>query len=221
MKKALIVYGGWDGHEPKPCAEIFAKALTANGFKVEVSDTLMALADEKKVMGLDLIVPLWTMGELPGEAAGPLFKAVQAGVGLAGCHGGMGDAFRSNTAYQMMVGGQFVDHPFGYIDYRVDIVDHCDPITAGLESFAFKSEQYYMHVDPSNEVLATTTAVWNGATMPCIWKRPYGKGRVFYSALGHCAKEFIEYPIVLEILTRGMLWAAEGKPTAPAKGKKK
>lgn len=214
MKKALIVYGGWDGHEPKQCAAIFADALKAKGFQVEVSDTLMAMADEAKMMALDLIVPHWTCGELPGEAWGPLAKAVSSGVGLAGCHGGMGDAFRNHTAYQMMVGGQFVDHPLGGIEYRVDIVDHIDPITADLTSFTVKSEQYYMHVDPSNHVLAATTFVCNGATMPVVWKRAYGKGRVFYSSLGHCAREFTDYPNVLELLVRGCVWAAEGKAAA-------
>jgi type 1 glutamine amidotransferase len=70
-----------------------------------------------------------------------------------------------------------------------------------------------MHVDPSNEVLATTTfqtasAPWvNGTVMPVVWKRMYGQGRVFYSAIGHSTKEF-EIPEVREITKRGLLWAA-------------
>ncbi|RPI63472.1 MAG: ThuA domain-containing protein, partial [Planctomycetaceae bacterium] len=158
MKKALIVQGGWDGHEPKQVSAIFAKFLESQKFDVEVSDTLDAFKDETRLMGLDLIVPLWTMGTITKEQLAPVLKAVsEGGVGIAGIHGGMGDSFRNSTEWQFMVGGQWVAHPGGVIDYRVHIVDHADEIMAGLNHFAMHSEQYYMHVDPSNHVLATTT----------------------------------------------------------------
>jgi type 1 glutamine amidotransferase len=134
-------------------------------------------------------------------------------VGLAGYHGGMGDAFRDAVDYQFMVGGQWVAHPGNIIDYRVDITRSDDPVMAGIDSFAYHSEQYYMHVDPSNEVLATTTfngdhAYWiNGVTMPVVWKRKHGEGRVFYSSLGHVSSEF-KVPQMNTILRRGMNWAA-------------
>jgi hypothetical protein len=134
-------------------------------------------------------------------------------VGLAGVHGGMADSFRNECDYQFMVGGQWVAHPGGVIDYRVHVVDHADPVTAGLSHFNMHSEQYYLHVDPSNHVLATTTFECNGCTMPVAWKRMHGAGRVFYSSLGHCAKEF-DVPEVTTILTRGMLWAAQGRRSA-------
>ena len=69
----------------------------------------------------------------------------------------MGDSFRNNTEYQFMVGGQWVSHPDGITDYEVNITNHTDPITAGIPDFTMHSEQYYMHVDPGNEVLANTT----------------------------------------------------------------
>ena len=124
----------------------------------------------------------------------------------------MGDSFREAVEYQLMVGGQWVAHPGNIIDYRVDIVS-ADPIVAGIDAFPYRSEQYYMHVDPSNEVLATTTfsgahASWiDGVVMPVVWKRRHGQGRVFYSALGHHAEELTR-PQVATILRRGMLWAA-------------
>jgi len=207
--KALIVYGGWEGHQPGPVSQILATALKQNGLGVEMSQTLDSLADLPVLQKLNLIVPLWTMGTIGGEQIKGLCKAVKSGVGIAGVHGGMGDAFRTETEYQFMVGGQWVAHPGGIVDYRVHIVDHADPVTAGLEHFNMHSEQYYMHVDPSNHVLATTTFECNGCTMPVVWKRMYGRGRVFYSSLGHVAKDF-DTPEVLTIITRGMLWAAEG-----------
>jgi hypothetical protein len=211
--KALIVYGGWEGHEPGPVSRVLAKALRAHGVRVKLSDTLDSLNRLQPLLSYDLIVPIWTMGRITGQQCANLCEAVNQGVGLAGCHGGMGDAFREATSYQFMCGGQWVAHPGGIVDYRVHIVDHADPITAGLDHFEMHSEQYYMHVDPSNHVLATTTIECNGCTMPVVWKRMWGKGRVFYSSLGHAAKDF-DVPECLTILTRGMLWAAEGRQAA-------
>jgi len=213
VKRALIVWGGWQGHEPKQCAEIFAPILADNGFEVDVRDTLDAYLDRDMMMSLSLVVPIWTMGQITREQERGLLDAVRSGVGIAGWHGGMADSFRNNTEYQFMVGGQWVAHPDGIKEYWVDIVDRVDPITRGLDDFKMKSEQYYMHVDPSNRVLATTTfsskrAPWiEGCVMPVVWKRMYGLGRVFYSSLGHVAKDF-DVPEAKEIMKRGMLWAA-------------
>ena len=157
MKKALIVWGGWNGHEPDKLAKLFERVLKEEKFEVEVSDSLDAFKDEKKLMGLNLIVPVWTMGKISGDQLKGLQETIATGVGFAGWHGGSGDSFRESTDYQFMVGGQWVAHPGGVIDYDVTITNHHDPITAGLPDFHMHSEQYYMHVDPANEVLATTT----------------------------------------------------------------
>jgi type 1 glutamine amidotransferase len=214
VKKALMVWGGWDGHQPKQCVDIYAPFLTEQGFEVEISDTLDSYLDESKMSQLSLVVPVWTMGSITGEQERGLLQAIKSGVGVAGWHGGMADSFRNNTEYQFMVGGQWVAHPGGVIDYEVNIINHEDPITAGLADFKMKSEQYYMHVDPSNEVLATTTfkgehgTPWiAGCVMPVVWKRMWGAGRVFYTSLGHVAPDF-NVPEAREIVKRGMLWAA-------------
>jgi type 1 glutamine amidotransferase len=212
-KKALMVWGGWEGHEPKQCVDIFAPYLREQGYEVEVSASLDAYLDSAKMQALNLIVPVWTMGTITREQEAGLLQAVKNGVGIAGWHGGMGDSFRNNTEYQFMVGGQWVAHPGGVIDYDVNILDHHDPITAGLPDFHMHSEQYYMHVDPSNEVLATTTfggeyAPWiKGTVMPVAWKRLWGAGRVFYTSLGHVAKDF-SVTEARTIVERGMLWAS-------------
>jgi type 1 glutamine amidotransferase len=212
-RKALIVYGGWPGHEPKETSALLAGDLKTEGFEVEVSDTLDSFLDEARLKTFDLIVPHWTMGELKGEQEKALVSAIESGVGLGGVHGGMGDAFRGNTLYQFAVGGQFVAHPDNHRDYVVNFAKTKDPIIAGLEDFTIHSEQYYMHVDPSNEVLATTTfqsasAPWvNGTVMPVAWKRKYGAGRVFYQSIGHSVKE-LQISQVREMTRRGLLWAA-------------
>lgn len=213
MKSALMVWGGWDGHEPKQCVDVFAPFLEGQGFAVEVSDSLDSFLDADRMSDLRLVVPCWTMGRIKPEQEKGLLDAVRGGVGIAGWHGGMGDSFRASTEYQWMVGGQWVAHPGNIFTYRVNVTKPDDPIMAGLQDFDMKSEQYYLHVDPGNEVLATTTfggetAPWiAGCVMPQVWKRRYGEGRVFYSALGHVASDF-EVPEVRAIMERGLLWAS-------------
>jgi uncharacterized protein len=214
-KKALINWGGWSGHEPEQCAELFAGVLRDEGFEVRVVSDLEVYTDAEYMQSLTLIVPVWTMSTITKEQEAGLLGAVKGGIGIAGWHGGMADSFRNNTEYQWMVGGQWVAHPGNVITYQVNITKPDDPIVAGLNDFTMQSEQYYMHVDPSNDVLATTTfsgkegdAPWiAGAVVPVVWKRHYGQGRVFYSSLGHVRKDF-DVPEAREIVRRGMLWAA-------------
>lgn len=208
MKQALIVQGGWQGHEPKQVADILADSLRGRGFEVEISDTLDSLKDVEKLKALDLIVPEWTMGTIEKEQLQPLLEAVRSGTGVAGVHGGMGDAFRTATEYQFMCGGQWVAHPGGGgITYTVNICrDNPHVITDGLSDFEVTSEQYYMHVDPGNSVLATTN--FGDVVMPVAWTKKYGDGRVYYCSVGHNA-EATAKPEALELITRGLVWAAE------------
>jgi len=215
MKHALINWGGWEGHEPEACGKLFKTLLEEANFKVDMVSDLDKYLDADYMQSLDLVVPIWTMSAITEEQEKGLLNAVKSGVNLAGWHGGMADSFRNNVDYQFMVGGQWVAHPGNIINYKVDIIDHEHPITAGLEDFEMNSEQYYMHVDPSNEVLATTTffgehgdAPWiAGTVMPVVWRRLYGKARIFYSSLGHVRSDF-DVPEVREITRRGLLWAA-------------
>lgn len=216
-RKAIIVWGGWDGHQPREVAEIFRALLEKENFHVQVSDTLDAFKDHPDLKSLDLIVPVWTMGKITNEQLKPVTEAVESGVGIAGCHGGMCDSFRESTEWQFMTGGQWVAHPGNDgVKYRVKITPLKSPITEGLADFDVSSEQYYMHVDPAVKVLATTrfpTAPGphegNGPVdMPVIWTKLYGKGRVFYNSLGHQAN-IVNLPPVLETMRRGFLWAAK------------
>ena len=214
-KRALVNWGGWDGHEPEACSSLFAGILEDEGFQVDLVNDLDVFLDSSYIAGLDLIVPVWTMSKITSEQEKGLLNGVRSGVGLGGWHGGMADSFRENTEYQWMVGGQFICHPGNIINYRVNITVPSDPLVQGLSDFEMESEQYYMHVDPGNQVLATTTfsgehgnAPWvAGTVMPVIWKRNYGKARVFYSSLGHVLRDF-DVPEAREIVRRGLLWAS-------------
>lgn len=214
MLKALFLSGGWDGHKPMECCTLIAGALQKRGVETRIETSLEVLNDAANLHPYHVIVPCWTMGEIKHEQSQNLLKAVAAGKGFAGWHGGMGDAFRMNCEYQFAVGGQFVSHPGDIKDYTVEITDSEHEITRGLpRSIAVKSEQYYMHVDPSNHTLAASTfdgvgAPWiKGCRMPAAWIRRYDKGRVFYNAVGH-APEDLANPPMLELTVRGILWAA-------------
>jgi hypothetical protein len=210
-KRALMVWGGWEGHEPKQCVDIFASLLKQHSYDVDIFDNLDVYLSPK-LKNYDVITQVITMSTITQEQEKGLLDAIASGVGYAGWHGGMGDSFRNNTEYQFMVGGQWVAHPGNIIDYTVNITKPSDPIVAGLNDFKMKSEQYYMHVDPSNEVLATTTfsseyVPWiEGTIMPVVWKRRWARGKVFYSSLGHVAKDF-DVPEAKEITLRGIKWA--------------
>ena len=213
-KKILVVYGGWEGHQP----EIFAKKITSwlkeQKAEVQLVKGTEIYSDKAKMKELDLTIQHITMSEMTKNESKGLAEAVAGGMGLAGCHGGLGDSFRSDTEYQYMVGGQFVKHPGGQVTYTVQMKPIQDPIIKGIENFTLHSEQYYMHVDPALEVLATTQFSgvhdsWiEGAVVPVVWKKPYGKGRVFYNSIGH-SKENFDIPEVWSLITRGVARAAQ------------
>lgn len=215
-RKVLIVFGGWEGHEPGKYVDILLPWLRSEGAVADTCSSLKVYTDREMMQATDLIIQVFTMAEITPEQEAGLLEAVRNGTGIAGWHGGLGDSFRNNPAYQYMVGGQWVAHPGGVIDYTVNISDTDDPVTKGLADFKMHSEQYYMHVDPNVRVLATTTFsgdndYWSeGCVMPVVWKKMYGRGRVFYTSLGHVAAD-MQVPEALEIIKRGIRWAAESK----------
>jgi len=222
MKKALLVKGGWDGHQPNEVTTVFDRMLKEEGFDTKISDTLDSFNDLDYLRTLDLIVPTWTMGTIEKDQALNVMEAVAGGVGLAGCHGGMCDAFRQSTEWQFLTGGQWVSHPGGAdVEYTVNISTSSSEITEGIKDFKVISEQYYVHIDPCIEVLATTrfpSVYWYNSTngevdVPVIWTKRWGHGRVFYSSLGHHADVF-DIPGAYTTMKRGMLWAANGKQIA-------
>ena len=227
-RKALIMCGGWDGHQPKQVSERFKGFLETEGFDVSVAETVSVLNDKDILADLDLFVPVWTMcsENLPDGHFTPVIEAAASGMGVAGCHGGMCDSFRNNVIWQFLTGGNWISHPGGGgVKYRVNIKSSSNPITEGIGDFDVVSEQYYLHVDPANEVLATTrfpVERWyhsaNGEVdMPQVWTRKWGHGRVFYNALGHINNVF-DIPQAWELMKRGMLWAADGKRIAVENG---
>ena len=223
-KNIIYVYGGWEGHKPTESVDLMVPKLRAEGANVKVFDTLSVYTDDKLMAETDLIIQIWTMGKITKEQFKGLEKAIMNGTGFSGWHGGLGDAFRDNLRYQFMVGGQFVFHPGGNIDHSIKIIDKSDPITRGLNDFDLKkTEQYYMLIDPNIKVLAISEFQREkyekpgkaenkitGSTMPVVWKKHYGKGRIFHSSIGHHLTDF-DVPEVMTMQMRGFRWASEGK----------
>lgn len=226
MKKAMLFWGGWDGHDPELVSARFERILQSHGFETERYSGLECLADRERLMSYDLIVPCFTGGSNTGNT-GNLSWAIAHGVGIAGCHGGMCDSFRNDTEYQFITGGQWVSHPGGDgVNYVVNVRRGSSPIVEGIEDFPVCSEQYYLHVDPAVEVLATTRfplvsyyhASNKPVDMPVVWTKYWGVGRVFYCSLGHHDDVFDKSPAAQILMERGMLWAAESREYAKAHG---
>lgn len=234
--KALIVRGGWTGHEPVETSDRVAAALRATGATVEVSDDLDRFRDADHLKSLDLVVPMRTMDRTATrDHTRPVLAAVRAGTGIGGWHGGMCDAFRDDTEYQFMTGGQWVAHPGNAAArYRVRIGPVPHVATGGMTDFTVQTEQYYMHVDPGVTVHATTRVAVGAASgddfdqalqdavdrdeapgidVPVTWTKRWGRGRVFYTSLGHVASVF-DVDQVLPMIVRGLQWAAEGAAVA-------
>lgn len=218
-RTALVVRGGWEGHAPVATTELFIPSLEAAGFAVDVADSLDVYCDADRLAGTDLVVQCWSEGEgveeISGEQSAGLVAAVAAGTGFAGWHGGVLAAFR-DRAYVRMVGGLFLFHPAGFLTYRCTVVPHHaeHPIVAGLPDFDVHSEQYWMLTDHRNTVLASTRVDardggqgGDPVTMPVVWTRRWGAGKVFVSAVGHRVEDLRD-PTVRTLTERGLIWAA-------------
>lgn len=215
MARALITWGGWDGHQPDVVAALIATWLREAGMEVQVTDSLSCFDDPGALQDLSLIVPVWTMSEIGKEQAENAAAAVAAGVGLAGCHGGMCDSFRANVTWQFMTGAQWVAHPGDDgVRYAVRMVSD-DALVAGIGDFEVETEQYYLHIDPAVRVHAVCDFPRvdgphspNGPVeMPVVYTKRWGQGRVYYNALGHQAN-VIDHGPAAELMKRGLLWAA-------------
>jgi type 1 glutamine amidotransferase len=227
-RSALIVRGGWEGHQPVKATEVFLPFLESSGYDIRIEESPSVYADAEVMAATDLIVQSVTMSSATHEEVMGLRAAVAAGTGLTGWHGGIADSYRASSDYLQLVGGQFATHPSrrpdllvegseenNYLDYTVEITDlgRRHPITEGIDDFALTSEQYWVLHDDLNDVLATTThptQPWHPwhrpITSPAVWTRLWGRGRIVVTTPGH-TPEVLQHPSVRTIIERGMLWA--------------
>jgi type 1 glutamine amidotransferase len=227
QQKALVVRGGWEGHQPVEATEMFLPFLEQHGYQVRVEESPEIYADAGEMAATDLIVQCVTMSEISKEQVAGLRAAVVAGTGFTGWHGGIADSFRASADYLQLVGGQFATHPSkepglcggdetdNFLPYTVTITalgrDH--PITAGIADFDLLTEQYWVLHDDLIDVLATTTHPappwhpWHRTiTSPAIWTRLWGAGRIVVTTPGH-SPDVLADANVRTVIERGMLWA--------------
>lgn len=216
-RDSIVVRGGWDGHEPIRATDGFVPFLRTRGFSVEIHDSLDVYADAGRMSTVDLIVQCWSQGVISPAQFEGLEAAVRAGTGLAGWHGGIVDAFRETAGYLQLTGGQFTSHPGGMVEYVVEVVpgrrDH--PIVARFDRVSLRTEQYWVLTDSGlSDVVATTTIgrrsddPWQKPiTVPAVWGRQWGKGRVFVCTVGHDLAD-LAVPEIRSIIERGMVWAS-------------
>ncbi|WP_258804369.1 ThuA domain-containing protein [Pseudarthrobacter sp. NS4] len=227
-KTALVVRGGWEGHQPVEATNVFIPFLEDNGYGVRIEESPKIYADAEYMAGVDLIVQCMTMSTIERDEFQGLHAAVENGTGLAGWHGGIADSYRNTSDYLHLIGGQFASHPGkhpddrrgdqsdNYVPYTVNMLpaaaDH--PITRGIGDFDLFTEQYWVLADDYIDVLATSTQkvrAWDPwhreVTSPAIWTRQWGEGRIFVSTPGHRV-EVLEDSNVRTIIERGMLWAS-------------
>ena len=202
--KTLLFTGGVI-HDAKGCGEVLNEILCANeDLEVDwVHDDIKALASER-LSPYQLVVMYYTRGEIADSQKNGLLNHIANGNGFVGVHGATA-SFRECPEFHAMLGGLFTTHP-PVRPYQVSVVDSEHPITSGITEFMVEDEQYIMDYDPRVQVLAT--ALWQGEAEPVVWIKDWGKGKVFYIALGHARKECQNETFKL-LLNRGALWTAD------------
>jgi type 1 glutamine amidotransferase len=201
---------------PGPATDLFRPFLAAHGFAVDVAEDLDAYADPDRMAGVDLVVQCWSLGEITAAQVAGLAAAVRGGAGLAGWHGGIVASFQGCEPYHHLTGGVFVHHPEGFVEHTLSVVPARagHEIVAGIGEVALRTEKYWVLTDPYIDVLATVTydpaqdTPWREAvTLPAVWTRRWGAGRVFVSTVGHKLDD-LAVPEIRAITERGLLWAA-------------
>lgn len=208
---ALVVRGGLALHQPVEATDSFLPFLRASGFAVETADTLDVYLDDRLLRRTRVIVNCWTDGDLTADQAAGLDRAIRAGTGYAGWHGGIVAAF-ARREYHWITGGLFIGHPGDFVPHTLTVTRPDHPITAGIATVALTTERYWVLTDPLNEVLATITfdaqEPWHETvTHPAVWTRRWGAGRVFVSTVGHHLPD-LAVPAIRRLTERGILWAA-------------
>jgi type 1 glutamine amidotransferase len=223
--RVLFVLGSPPYHDIRTLPPILEKVLDqVGGFKVTRLEPprdrppddpahMTQLANIKR-SDYDVLVfytSRYKLNELQERA---LEKFVEDGGGVVGIHGAS-LSFDNSMVWTRLLGGRFAGHIPGTHKLNVVITDPKHPITAGVEAFSIVDEEYkHRLADVDRHVLARFRERPAGsdpkANMDILWTREIGKGRVFYSALGH-GKEAWENPAWQKLIVQGILWAA-GRP---------
>lgn len=202
--KTLLLTGG-PVHDGKAIGDVVFEAMNMTGkFDItRVHGDLDALLTDR-IAPFELVVFYWTMDQINESQKRGLMNHIAAGNGFVTFHSGA-DSFRGDPDYRSFVGGYFIGHP-KYRQYQVSVTENDSPITKDIVEFMITDEQYYLDYNPQVNVLAN--GLHKGKTMPVLWTKDWGKGRIFYNALGHDAKA-CQQEVFQKLMIRGALWAAK------------
>jgi type 1 glutamine amidotransferase len=149
------------------------------------------------------------------EGIEALFAAVRGGKGFVGFHAAT-DTFRGGKTphpYIQMIGGEFVKHG-PQQKAKMTCVDPAFPGLAGAKGGFELHEEWYalkrfakdMHVLLVQETAGMKGDCYQRPPFPATWARMHGKGRVYYTSMGH-REDVWTNPLVQEILVGGIAWA--------------
>jgi type 1 glutamine amidotransferase len=203
-KTKVLVMGGHTKsfHEFHIMGPVYQQFLTAAGFEVKLTeDRNDFLKDNLKPF--DVVLDYTTGEDLTPEQAGGLLGGIIGGKGFIGVHSAA-DSFKQTPGYINMVGGKFLTHPSTWPKLTFNILDRHHPVMEGLEDFQMEEELYLMETYGHFELLMS--AWYKGFERPITWVKPYGHGRVLYTALGH-AKVQTENPSFQRLIVNGVRWA--------------
>ena len=159
-----------------------------------------------RLRGAGAVVFLNTSGELHLDGAGRrrLLAYVRDGGAFVGAHAAA-DTFPGWPAFHRMLGADFLGHAPARAapPTRIDVVDHT---FTTLQTFAIGDEFYRFRVRAKRHVV-----VREHGGGPLAWWRRYGRGRVFYDALGHFPATWSE-PHQRQLVADGIRWAVGRGP---------
>ena len=207
-KLNVMVMGGHTTgfHDFAQMAPIYESFLTKAGFTLKITeDRDDFLAD--RLGEFDVVVDYTTGGELTDEQAGGLLGFIKSGRGFVGVHSAA-DSFKNVRAYERMVGAVFLSHP-PTIPHTFKVTKPSHPCMKGVaKSFRVPEELYLMDYIGQFETLLTCR--FNDLTLPIAWVKPYGCGRVFFTALGHGPEQHAGKNFQ-KLVVNGIRWTAKAK----------
>lgn len=198
----LLVGGGV--HDWRACGAVLKELLAAQpDFNLSVVEDDQRILSSRELYGFQSMVLYWTVGEITAAEVAAWSRWLKSGRGLLGIHGAAA-SFKASDPYRAMLGGYLLGHP-PLREYLVSVLDREHPVTAGIEEFTVRDEQYLCSYDGRLNVLAT--ALYQGRPHPVIWARGWGRGRVLFNALGHDA-DACRHSVFQELVVRGVRWTA-------------
>ena len=203
-KKKILIYQGGRYYNEEKTYNHFKNILT--DYIVDCSINL-DLLDGEDFFNYDTTIFLSQEGTLTKIQEEILLNFISSGKGFIGLHGASA-SFKNNSNYFKMLGGRFINH--GSVSkIHIRILDKEHEITQNLDNFDFRDEPYRHDFSMGKNIHILAEAEYNAPDdpnpEPIMWIKKYGKGRVFFCALGHRTIA-LKDPVFQKIIERAVKW---------------